>query len=94
MNLVSISFEIDKDKQSWVFADIKDMFDSLHESGYSASLYRDKLNKYQFLLNYYSENPEEQLVDLLQNEPVVKLFFRKLKDASVKVIVSSYEKLF
>ncbi|MFO7890483.1 MAG: hypothetical protein R6V04_09100 [bacterium] len=94
MNLVSISFEIDKDKQSWVFKDIQKMLDSFQELGYSVSLYRDKLNENSFLLNYHSDKPEEHLVDLLQNDSAVKSFFQKLKDVSKKVEISSHKKLF
>jgi len=94
VNVVSILFEIEKDKQSWVFSDIKTMIDSLEKRGYSTDFYRDRLNENRFMLNYYSEQPEEQLVDLLKNEPAVKSFFQKLKSVSDRVEVSSFEKLF
>ena len=94
MNVVSILFEIEKDKQSWVFSDIKTMIDSLEKRGYNTDFYRDRLNENRFMLNYYSEKPEEQLVDLLKNEPAVKSFFQKLKSVSERVEVSSFEKLF
>ena len=94
MNVVTISFEIDKDKQSWVFSDIKKMIDSLKKQGYSTDFYRDRLDENRFMLNYYSENPEKQLVDLLQSNPVVKSFFKKLKSVSEQVEVSSFQKLF
>jgi hypothetical protein len=94
VNVVSILFEIEKDKQSWVFSDIKTMIDSLEKRGYNTDFYRDRLNENRFMLNYYSEKPEEQLVDLLKNEPAVKSFFQKLKSVSERVEVSSFEKLF
>jgi len=94
VNVVTISFEIDKDKQSWVFSDIKKMIDSLKKQGYSTDFYRDRLDENRFMLNYYSENPEKQLVDLLQSNPVVKSFFKKLKSVSEQVEVSSFQKLF
>ncbi len=94
MNLVSILFGIEKDKQTWVFSDIKKTFESLEEAGYQVSLYRDSLDENRFLLHYSSERPEEELVDLLQNDPRVKSFFEKLKEVSEKVEVSSHKKLF
>lgn len=94
MNLVSILFEIEKDKQTWVFSDIKKTIESLEKAGYQVSLYRDNLNENRFLLHYFSERPEEELVDLLQNDPGVKSFFEKLKEVSDKVEVSSHKKLF
>jgi len=94
VNLVSILFEIEKDKQTWVFSDIKKTIESLEKAGYQVSLYRDNLNENRFLLHYFSERPEEELVDLLQNDPGVKSFFEKLKEVSDKVEVSSHKKLF
>lgn len=94
MNLVSIVFEVDKDKQTWVFTDIQKMLDSFQKLGYSASLYKDKLNENRFLLNYHSEKPEEHLIDLLKNNPDVKSFFQKVKEVSKKVEISTHKKLF
>jgi hypothetical protein len=94
VNVVSILFTIEKDKQSWIFSDINTMIVSLKKQGYSTDIYRDRLDENRFMLNYYSENPEEQLVDLLKNEPVVKSFFQKLKSVCERVEVSSFEKLF
>jgi len=77
-----------------VFSDIKKTIESLEKAGYQVSLYRDNLNENRFLLHYFSERPEEELVDLLQNDPGVKSFFEKLKEVSDKVEVSSHKKLF
>lgn len=94
MKLVSILFDIEKDKQAWVFSDLKKMLESLEKAGYRVSLYRDNVDANRFLLHYFSEKPEEELVDLLQNDPGVKSFFEKLKEVSEQVEVSSHEKIF
>jgi len=93
MNLITVSFELEKQKQMEFIQVVEQLNEFWNERGFTVSLFRETALKNRFSLLLLSENNVDELTALIQSEPEIQALFQRMKDSECRVVVSSMEQI-
>lgn len=93
MNLITISFELTKQKQMEFIQVVEQLTNLWNDRGFTVSLFRKTAQKNHFTLLLLSENNVDQLTSLIQSEPEIRELFERMKESKSSVMISSMEQI-